>query len=384
MRFLFTMIGMGLGMALRRRRARRWGLLHPHRRRYTKEDARVFFATSIGLARRNLDRMAERDRNGLPTATSAPGEATLGEEMIVGLAVASIEKEWSEERASMKVDPLDLSEAESIHRLIRYALHPGDEAPAALLDGVADPDIFHRLRREVMEARRAQDAAGAGVKRTRAETAARIAAWQAETRGPDRNFLLRQMGWPAFLRTQPRPTPEFWHEVCCTPHDFGMHDQLQGAFWVLEDEDTDRATAGVFIRMVTATDYGILDGALSRLDPAGRLKAWGRFISVIERLDGGFYRHQTLDAENALMDTDPLDWDTPTERRGMLVPILSQSLAALAERYELPPAPDASAAFGPFHGGPETRAHVEESPYSFSNEGLELLQFRDDGIRPPA
>ena len=383
MRFLFTMIGMGLGMALRRWRARRWGLLHPHRRRYTKEDARVFIATSIGLARRNLDRMAERDRNGLPTATSAPGEATLGEEMIVGLAVASIEKEWSEERASMKVDPLDLSEAESIHRVIRYALHPGDEAPAALLDGVADPDIFHRLRREVMEARRAQDAAGAGVKRTRAETAARIAAWQAETRGPDRNFLLRQMGWPAFLRTQPRPTPEFWHEVCCTPHDFGMHDQLQGAFRVLEDGDTDRATAGVFIRMVTARDYGILDGELSALDPAGRLKAWGRFISVIERLDGGFYRHQTLNAENALMDTDPLDWDTPIERRDTLVPILSQSLAELAERYDLPPAPDALAAFGPFHGGPETRMHVEESPYSFSNEGLELLQFRDDGIRPP-
>ena len=161
--------------------------------------------------------------------------------------------------------------------------------PMSELRGVRRKDVFFRLRKVVDD--------------WYAERAAREKAyqeWLAEKGGEDQSHLLKN-GWIAFLEGLPGPDIHLWHGVATDFHDlFG--DRMDAAFWIVEQEECDRATVSDFI-------MGFLVYRLGEpyADITKREKRLDRFLQIIEAYNAGFYRWHSIAAGLNNHEIEPND-----------------------------------------------------------------------------
>lgn len=181
------------------------------------------------------------------------------------------------------LDRVDRSDDElrSEKKLLRFVeLGNKDRSapPMSELRDVRRKDVFLDLRKKVddryAEARRREEA---------------YRAWLAEVGSTDQGHLLKD-GWIAFLENQPGPDIHLWHGIATDFHEL-YGDRLDAAFWIVEQEACDRATASDFIVGYIRYHLGEDDADLSR-----RKERLERFASIVEMYNAGFYTAHSIRA----------------------------------------------------------------------------------------
>lgn len=169
----------------------------------------------------------------------------------------------------------------SENKLIRFVESNNKDRstpPLSELRGVRRKDVFLNLRKQVDDWHAA-----------RAASADAYQEWLAEVGDTDQSHLLKD-GWIAFLEDLPGPDIHLWHGVATDFHElFG--DRLDAAFWIVEQEACDRATASDFIvgylTYFLSEDYEDITKTDARL---------GRFLSIIEAYNAGRYKAHSITA----------------------------------------------------------------------------------------
>ena len=150
--------------------------------------------------------------------------------------------------------------------------------PMDELRGVRETAVFFTLRKTVDD--------WYAKKSDRADA---YQAWLAEVGNTDQSNLL-QDGWIPFLQSLPGPDIHLWHGVATDFHDlFG--DRLDAAFWIVEQEACDKATASDFIQGYILYELSAEYADISKLDPH-----LSRFTAVIERYNAGAYAAHSIRA----------------------------------------------------------------------------------------
>jgi hypothetical protein len=170
-------------------------------------------------------------------------------------------------------------ELRSENKLLRF-IDSGNEdrsvRPMAELRGVRRKDVFFDLRKKVDD-----------WYAERAASNDAYHAWLAEVGNKGQSHLLKD-GWISFLEHLPGPDIHLWHGVA-TDFNEMSRDRLAAAFWILDQEACDRATASDFIKMYIAYE---LEGALK----TGRADEVRRFTEIVEAYNNGRYRTHSITA----------------------------------------------------------------------------------------
>jgi hypothetical protein len=272
--------------------------------------------------------------------------------------------------------PLSWAETVSI-AVLDAALHQGrlpDWTPPALRGS----DSFRKALATALalhaEAKGAEDRLSAETERARARTQDDRARWLAKVGTADRDFLVTD-GWDDLLDGLEGCDPHFWHEIATEAQEYDDA-RLRAALRLVEDPDCDVATVCRFLQVMVSDGEGsilrlFLDGLRRTKGEAAMRAAWTRFTGVIDRLNAGFHRHQTVRDSGS-------EVYFKTEEALFL-----SDLRAVASALQLPEPPMPVGVFRDFPGGPETRDAYEPAPYTYNyNEGLMLIEGRDDGLRP--
>ncbi|MDX8348277.1 hypothetical protein SLH49_09780 [Cognatiyoonia sp. IB215446] len=180
----------------------------------------------------------------------------------------------------MRPDRSD-DELRSEKKLVRFLELGQDDRsspPTSELRDVRRKDVFLNLRErvDVWYAERA----------SRAEA---YEAWLAEVGDPDQSHLLKD-GWIAFLKSLPGPDIRLWHGVATDFHELAG-DRLDAAFWILQQDACDRATASDFI--VGFLRFRLSEAYADYSRPDERLES---FASVIEAFNSGRFVALSLQA----------------------------------------------------------------------------------------
>ncbi|MEP2766581.1 MAG: hypothetical protein ABJU46_06905 [Paracoccaceae bacterium] len=179
--------------------------------------------------------------------------------------------------------------------------------------------------------------------------------WLAEVGDVDQSHLLKD-GWIAFLESLPSPDINLWHGIATDFHDmFG--DRLDAAFWIVEQEECDRATASDFIagylRFNLSAEYADITKPDEGLD---------RFVSIIKAYNSGRYKSHALAAGTHIGHEFALDDVAASE-------ILSEYQTA----HGLTDLPRPMNLIKSTTPAPDPNPSLFASPYAFSDDvGLHL------------
>lgn len=172
----------------------------------------------------------------------------------------------------------ELRSENQLHRFMDTGKQDRTTPPMQELRDVRRKDVFLHMRKIVDD--------------WYAERAAKDAAyqdWLAEVGETDQTHLLED-GWIAFLERLPGPDIHLWHGIATDFHDlFG--DRLDAAFWVVQQDACDRATASDFIAgylyYFLSAEYADITKRDARLDD---------FLSVIRAYNAGKYTAHSIKA----------------------------------------------------------------------------------------
>lgn len=210
--------------------------------------------------------------------------------------------------------PLSDDEVRSIHLLTRVSftgkdgniepIHPEDAAI------IGDWETINAFRDRIQAFVNAEK-----------EKAAEYQVWLDIVGNLDARHLIED-GWIAFLETFEIPDIQLWHNIATIFHDlFG--EQLNAAYWILEQPECDKAT--VYSFMAGYVGYEDLKGVLEDARHHGKstMEAARAFVSVVNRWNDGFYKWHSL-----AFDED----ETPNEHIGDGA-ALNDQLQALSSEF---------------------------------------------------
>ena len=223
---------------------------------------------------------------------------------VINKAVADLSRSFGK-------DPLSHDEMRSILKLYYFVEHwnPDRARPSVEeLRDVRDVSVFWEVRKKV-------DA----LYLERAEAAAQSDTWetQQEAKAPAEDWL--KNGWVAFLLTLRGPDTSLWHWVATDLHGIS-EDRLNGAFWIVQQEECDRVTVSDFIRGFVEYEFESYLGS-GRTDLAERLGL------VIAAYNAGVYKYHTVAVAG---DVVAATFDEVA---------VAQELTRLEEKYGLDPLP---------------------------------------------
>ncbi|MEP1638749.1 MAG: hypothetical protein ABJJ99_20180 [Ascidiaceihabitans sp.] len=228
-----------------------------------KPDARrnVLAISAAGLAVTSLSHRANPTSDGI--------DSIVLKEMLKIKELGFGRKSWSDD---------ELRSERKLYRFMDRGKQDRTTPPIQELRGVRRKDVFLHMRKIVDDwyaARAAKDTA--------------YQEWLVEVGEMDQTHLLKD-GWIAFLESLSGSDIHLWHGIATDFHDlFG--DRLDAAFWIVQQDACDRATASDFIA-------GYLYYFLSAeyVDITKRDARLNDFLSVIRAYNAGKYTAHSIKA----------------------------------------------------------------------------------------